>query len=160
MSCRTRGCGHVERVAAAGEVHVVARVVGRQPIIGGVVDAAHRERRPQLVALGGVVVDHVEDHLDAGGVHGPDHHLELLHGVLRNARCSIVGLGGEEAERVVAPVIGQPLLEQVAVVEVVVHRQELDGGDAQVVQVLDGRLRRQPGVGAAQFFGHLRVAAW
>ena len=77
---------HVERVAAAGEVHVVARVLRRQPVVGGVVDAAHRQRRPQLVALGGVVVDHVEDHLDAGGVQRPHHHLELLHRLLRGAR--------------------------------------------------------------------------
>ena len=31
---------HVERVAAAGEVHVVARVFGRQAVVAGVVDAA------------------------------------------------------------------------------------------------------------------------
>ena len=62
---------HVERVAAAGEVHVVARVFGRQAVVGGVVDAAERERRAQLVALGGVVVDHVEDHLDARRRAGP-----------------------------------------------------------------------------------------
>ena len=32
-----------------------------------------------------MVVDHVEDHLEARRVHGPDHHLELLDGVLRDA---------------------------------------------------------------------------
>ena len=34
---------------------------------------------PELVALGGVVVDDVEDHLDAGGVQRAHHHLELAH---------------------------------------------------------------------------------
>ena len=87
--------GHVERVAAAGEVHVVARV-RRQAVVGGVVDAAHRERRPHLVALGGVVVDHVENHLDARGVQGADHHLELLDGVLRDAVVAVVGLGAKK----------------------------------------------------------------
>ncbi len=38
-----------------------------------------REDRTQVVALAGVVVDHVEDHLDAGLVEGLDHLLELLH---------------------------------------------------------------------------------
>ena len=37
---------HVERVAAAGEVHVVARIVRHQPVVGGVVDAAEAQRRP------------------------------------------------------------------------------------------------------------------
>jgi hypothetical protein len=59
---------HVQRVAAAGEVHVVARRAGRQAVVGGVVDAAEGQRRPPLVALGGVVVDHVEDDLEPGGV--------------------------------------------------------------------------------------------
>ena len=34
--------------------------------------------RAHVVALGGVVVDHVEDDLDARRVHGLDHGLELL----------------------------------------------------------------------------------
>ena len=37
---------HVERVAAAGEIHVVARILRREPIVGGVVDAAHRQGGP------------------------------------------------------------------------------------------------------------------
>ena len=32
---------------------------------------------PEVIAFGGVVVDHVEDHLEAGGVQRPHHHLEL-----------------------------------------------------------------------------------
>ena len=69
----------VEAVAGAGVVHVVALVVVDQPVVGGVVDAAHRQRRAHVVALGGVVVDDVEDDLDAGLVQGPHHRLELLH---------------------------------------------------------------------------------
>ena len=58
---------HVERVARAGEVGVEARVVRLEPIVRRVVDALERQRRPEMVPLAGVVVDHVEDHLDAGG---------------------------------------------------------------------------------------------
>ena len=69
----------VEAVAGAGVVHVVALVVVDQPVVRGVVDAAHRQRRAHVVALGGVVVDHVEDDLDARLVQGAHHRLELLH---------------------------------------------------------------------------------
>src|SRR5436190_4076573 len=58
------GMAEVERVAAAGEVIVVARLVRKEPIIRSVVDAAKIKRRPQVVAFGGVVVDHIEDDLD------------------------------------------------------------------------------------------------
>ena len=148
--------GHVQRVARPREVHVIARV-GGQPVIGRVIDAAHRQRRPHLVALGRVVVDDVQDHLEARRVHRPDHHLELLNVVLRDARATVVGLRGQEAQRVVAPVVLQPFLDQVAIVQVIMHRQELDGRHAQVGQVLDGRLGSQPGIAAAHLFGHLRI---
>ena len=57
---------HVEAVAGAGVVHVVAALSVDEPVVRGVVDALERQHRPEVVALGGVVVDDVEDHLDAG----------------------------------------------------------------------------------------------
>ena len=67
----------VDRVAGAGVVDVVALLVRQQPVVAGVVDALERQRRPELVALGGVVVDDVEDHLDAGVVKLGHHLLEF-----------------------------------------------------------------------------------
>ena len=154
MSCRTRGMEHVQRVAAAGEVHVVARILRRQAVIGGVVHAAHGQRRPHLVALGRVVVDDVEDDFESGGVQAAHHQLELLHRLARPSVRGVFGVRREKAQRVVAPVIGQPLLDEMAVVEMIMHGHQLDGGDAEVEQVLDGGLRSQAGVGAAQLFGH------
>ena len=79
ISCSTRGCGHVERVAAAGIVHVVAPVVLDQTIIGSIVDAAETKRRAELIAFAGMVVDDVEDDLDPFAVQRSDHALELGH---------------------------------------------------------------------------------
>jgi hypothetical protein len=56
---------HEQRVAGARGVHVVAAVAVDEPVVGGVVDAAERQRRAEVVALGRVVVDDVEDDLDA-----------------------------------------------------------------------------------------------
>ncbi len=66
----------VQRIPGAGVVDVVARLVGHRPVVRVVVDALERERRPELVTLGGVVVDDVEDHLEAGLVEPADHLLE------------------------------------------------------------------------------------
>ena len=65
------GVAHVEAVAGAREVHVVAGIVVHDAVVGEVVDAAHRQHRPHVVALGGVVVDDVEDDLDAGRCAAP-----------------------------------------------------------------------------------------
>ena len=77
---------HVERIAGARVVHVVARIVGDQAVVGGVVDAAETERRAELIALGGVVVDHVEDHFDAGAMQRLHHRLELADLLARDRR--------------------------------------------------------------------------
>ena len=70
---------HVEGVPAAGEVLVVARRVRLQPVVGRVVDAAQRDRRPEMIPFRGVVVDDVEDDFEPCGVQRPHHHLELAY---------------------------------------------------------------------------------
>ena len=56
---------HVQRVSAARVVHVMAAIVLDDAIVARVVDAAERKRRPEVVALGRVIVDDVENHLDS-----------------------------------------------------------------------------------------------
>ena len=110
-----------------------------------------------MIALGGVVVDHVENHLDPGRVQGLDHALELGELLAPRPGRRIQRVGCEEADRGVAPVVGEPALDQVALVGDVMDRQQLDGGDAQRRQVLDRRIGGEACVGAAQILPHERV---
>ena len=112
--------------------------------------APQRQRRTHVVALGGVVVDHVEDDLDVRLVQRPDHGLELLHLATRRGRaCAVLRVGGEEADGVVAPVVGEALVDQGGVVGEVVHRHQLDRGDPELLEVVDDRRVGDRGVGAA-----------
>ena len=90
-------------------------------------------------------LDHVPElgHLPAGGAAG-------------RGRVGLVR--GEVPDRVVAPVVGQPALEQEPLGDVLVHRQQLDRGDPEVAQVPGHGLVAEPGVGAAQLGRHVRVA--
>ena len=104
-----------------------------------------------MIALGGVVVDDVEHHLDAGVVqprHGGAEGIQRV--VLRVAR-----FRREERQRVVTPVVRQLLLDQHAVVDQAVDRQQFDGGDAEPLEMIDHRGRRQPAIGAAQARRHV-----
>ena len=148
----------VERVAGAREVHVEVRVVGHEPVVALVVDALERQHRAEVVALGGVVVDDVEDHLDPRPVQGLDHALELAHLLAADAGRRVARVRREEADRRVAPVVGQPAVGQERLVGDVVDRQQLDRGHAERLEVLDRRLRGQAGVGAAQVLAHAGVA--
>ena len=86
-----------------------------------------------------------------------DHLLELPHLLAERADRAVRGVRGEVAEGVVAPVVGQAAADQERLGDEVVHRQQLDRGDAEVDQVLDHRRVGQPGVRPAQVLRHRRV---
>ncbi len=102
---------HVQAVAGAGVIHVVARIVGNQLVISRIVDAAEAEHGAELIAFGRVVVDHVEDYLDAFAVQSLHHGFEL--GDLRAliARGTILRFRAEVVQRVVAPVIAKAAID-------------------------------------------------
>ena len=152
MTIRKRvGIADVERVAGTGDVDVETRVVLDQAVIDRVVDAAEGEGGTEVVALGGVVVDHVQDHLDAGGVQRLDHLLELGDLLAKRAADGKARVWREKPDRVVAPVVRQTARDDRHLVEPVVDRQKLHRGHAKIAQVLDGRRVRQPEIGSAQF---------
>ena len=125
----TRGWDRLKRIARPGVIDVVALLVGQQPVIRRVVDSLEGQGRPTLVAFGGVVVDHIQNDLEAGIVKARHHLLELAQGLLRLR--GVARVRREEADAVVTPVIRQPLLEQMAVIDEGVDRQQLDGRDAE-----------------------------
>ena len=114
---------------------------------------------PEMVAFRRVVVDDVEDDLEAGGVQRAHHPLEFADRARRRARRGKSPLGREVAEAVVAPVVRQPLFLEMPVARVMMHRHQLDGGDAELLQVIERRFGRQRLVGAAQLLGKIADAA-
>ena len=147
----------VQRVAAAGEVHVEALVVLHQAVVRRVVQAAIGQRGPHLVALRRVVVDDVEDHLDAVAVQLAHHALELAQALRRVLRGAVARLRRHEVDRVVAPVVHQPQLGEAVRIDVGLHRQQLDRRHAQPLEVVDRAGLGEALVGAAQVLRHLRL---
>jgi hypothetical protein len=136
--------GQVERVAAAGHVVVVAGLISLQPVVGCVVDAAEAQRRAEMIAFGGVIVDDVEDHLDAGVVQARDRGAELV----ERAGRGIARLQCKEAERIVAPVIAQSALDQMPIIDEGMNRQELDRRHPEPFEMIDHHRRRERAEGA------------
>ncbi len=135
----------IQRVPGAGVVDVIARV-GGQPVIGRVVDALEGQGRPQFVPLGGVVVDDVQQHLDPGLVKAGHHLLELGD----PSRPQIARVGREKTQRVVTPIIAQPLFQQATVIDEGVDRQQFHRRHTKGVDVVDHLRHRQAGETAAQ----------
>ena len=58
----------VERIAGTGVVDAMPLIVGDQSIIAGIVEAAERQRWTKFATFRSVVVNDIENDLDAGGV--------------------------------------------------------------------------------------------
>lgn len=69
----------VEAVPGSGVVGIPGEVVVVEFVVGAVIDTSEAQCRSDMVALGGVVVDDVENHLDACLVECAHHCLELGH---------------------------------------------------------------------------------
>jgi hypothetical protein len=108
-----------------------------------------------VIAFACVVVDDVEDDLEAGGVQQLHHPLEFPDRADRILVGRVVVVRREVAVGVIAPVVPQPLVHQVLFVHELVDGQQFDGGDPERGQIVDGCRVRQPRVRAAQVLGHL-----
>ncbi len=142
------GMGQVERVAAPGDVNVLPSRI--EPVVGAGVEPSPRHGHAVLGLLSGVVVDDVEDHLDARRVEQLDHAFELVDDPLRIVGRGIAGVRREEAEGVVAPVVRQTARDELGLVGEGVDRQQLDSGDTQALEVRHEGRMCQTGIGAAE----------
>ena len=104
----------------------------------------------------GVIVDHVENHLDSRRVKRLDHGFELVHLVAQSAR-RVPHVWGKEADRVVSPVIRQAFLRQMPIDDELVHRQQLDRGHVERLEIVDHRIATEAEIGPAQILGYVRI---
>ena len=124
-------------------------------IVDGVVDAAETQRWPQLAALGGVVVDHVQQHFDPGLVQRAREQVEFANvGTGEEA-----AVGRKEADRVVTPVVAEAGVGQAPLVHACVHWQQLDRSHAKIEQVRHHRRLGEAAKTAAQRLRHARMQA-
>ena len=119
-----------DRVAGAGIVDQRAGMTFRVAEAGEVVETAKRKGGAGPVALAGMVEDQVEDDADAGLVQRRDGLAEFPHAAGAEARVQ-----RHEADRVVAPAIGQPERRQVALVDPGGDGHQFDRIHADALQV-------------------------
>ena len=130
----------VQGIPATGIVGV-SRAALFEDVVSRVVDPTETERRPRVIALGGVVEHHVEDDLDARPVEGFHHVPELIDGAERVAARAIGRVRREEGHRLITPVVHHARRASLWVKRK--HRQQLHGGDPECLQI--GDLLDQPG---------------
>ena len=86
-----------------------------------------------------------------GLVQGLHHLLELRGSGARPLVGGIRAVRGEIADGVIAPVVAQPLVQQVLVVDEIMHRHQFDRRDTQLLQVVYRFRMSEPRIGSSQF---------
>jgi hypothetical protein len=147
---RDRGAVEGERVPGAGVVHVACGITVDEPIVGRVVEAAQRERGTEGIALAAVVEDHVQQDLDPRLVQRRHALAELADAVGDEAR-----IGHHPADRVVAPVVDEPRLGEMPLVDRGRHGEQLHRRDAEPDEVLDRGGVRESGGRTAEMRRHV-----
>ena len=135
----------VQRVAGARIVRV-ARPIGLEEVVRLVVETAERQRGSLVAPFRRVVVDDIEDHLDARAVQRLHEVAELVDRAQRVTPGTVGGVRSEEGDRGIAPVVdqaGRGILR----IELE-HGQQLDGGDPEILQI--GNLLDHAGVRSAR----------
>ena len=85
-----------------------------------------------LVSFGGMVVDHIENHLDASAVQRLHHGTKLIEAAERIVLVGAIRqMRSKERDRIVAPVINEPR-RCVRCIELI-DRQQLHGSNAKVL---------------------------
>ena len=122
----------VQRIPGAGVVNEMAAVV-REAVIGGVVKSAPRQRRPQLVALAGMIVNNVQNDLDSSGMQTANRDPEFVGSIDQVGR-----FGREECERVVTPIIREMAIHQVPVLQERMDGHQFNCRDTKPAQMRNG----------------------
>ena len=110
-----------------------------------------------MAAFGGVIINHVENHFDSGGVQIAHHGFDLAHLATEIAAAGVCRFRGEETDRIVTPVVSKSAIDQCLIIHVRLNGQQLDRGDAQMCEVLNCPGTAEPGISAAQFRRNVRA---
>ena len=122
---------HVQRVAAAGHIVIVARVARHQAVVRGIVHSLERHCRAEMIPFAGVIVDDIQNDLEPVPVQCSHHAFELVDRSLRIAIRSESEIGSEEAERVVAPIICHSALGHEPLINMMMDGKQFDGRHSQ-----------------------------
>ncbi len=140
----------VDRVAGAGVIDVIARIVRHQAVISGVVYALEADGGASFIAFRSMVVDYVKNDFETGV-------MQLAHHVAKTGEprsAEIALLGGEKADGVVTPVIAFPFFDEMMIVKKSMDRQQFHRSNAETFDIGHQRLVPEAIECAAQSFRH------
>src|SRR4029077_13181134 len=113
----------IKGVARSSEIQIETRLLRMQPVVSGVVDSAKAQGGTEMISFGSMVVNHVENHFDSGGVETAHHRFELGDLFTHLPAAGVLPVRRKKSDRVVTPVIREAAINQGLIVDVRVDLQ-------------------------------------
>src|ERR1700730_3974118 len=108
-----------------------------------------------MISFRRVIVDNIENHLEAGGVKTSHHRFELGDLLSHSSAARVFGVGRKEADGVVTPIISQAPVDQSFVIDMRMDRQKLKRRYVETLQITNRSVGSEPRISAAQMLGHI-----
>src|SRR4029077_12905396 len=111
-----------------------------------------------MVAFSRVVVDHIENDFDARFVQAFRHLLEFLHLLADLTARGVFVVWRQIADRIVSPIVPQPALHQMFVMNKLMDGHKFYSRDPQAREMLDGFGMTQSRISPPQLLGDIRLS--
>ena len=102
-----------------------------------------------MVSFRGVVVNHIQNHLQTGGMKIPNHCFEFRNGTSGSRSHRVTSFRRKKSESVIAPIICKSPSDEVAIVGMMMNWHQLYGRHAEILEMTNGRLGRQAGISSS-----------
>src|SRR4051794_18696470 len=95
----------IQAVTGACEIEVEPGIFRVQPVVGEIIDAPETKCWSEMISFRGMIINHVENHFDAGTVQAANHRFELVDLLAHLSAAAVFCMRSEKADRVIAPVV-------------------------------------------------------
>ncbi len=101
-----------------------------------------------MVTFTGVVIDHVENDLDVGGVERLHHFLEFADLPAEGSGPGVSRVRGKKADGIVSPVVGKSFVLEELIVDEMMNGQEFHGRDPEFPKIVNRGIGPERGISA------------
>src|SRR6266487_476786 len=101
----------IQAVTSACEIEIEPGILSVQPVVGEIINPAETERWAKMISFPSMIVNHVENHFDAGSVQAAHHRFELGDLLAHLPAAGIFSIRSEKTDRIITPVIRQAAVD-------------------------------------------------
>jgi hypothetical protein len=110
-----------------------------------------------MIAFCRVIINYIEDHLNARSMHFLHHVFKFYYLFSGNASAGIAHIGRKKTNGIITPIIGETFFVEVAIGNKMMYGHQLNRGNTQLFEIADGNRMGKPCISTSYFFRYIGV---